>query len=126
MRPYIEYSSFKDFLGTIIIFIPTVIAVPWVMIRANDFLPRVRNLTERKAFASFHACTILIAALIGTAWQFIARWSWEYSPSSGVIMGIVCSLLIWNFLGALRFLLDDRRSTAEAPKIYRKTDDNAP
>jgi len=115
MRPYLEYNSFNDFLKTFIIGIPATIAVTWVLVMGNGFLPKVRNLTERKAFASFHTCTFFIAALIATVWQFIAQWfddPGEYDTSYRVIMGIICTLLIWNFLGAVRFLLDDRRSTA--------------
>jgi len=81
------------------------------------FFPGTDTLAERKKFAVFHACTFIIAPLIGALLLFIFDLN-HRSLSSLVAAGLgrivfsdvrnwlLCSLFCWNVIGGWRFYLD--------------------
>jgi len=85
------------------------------------FFPGTDTLAERKKFAVFHACTLIIAPLIGAFLLFLFALS-HRSISSLVAAGLgqiifsnvrdwlLCSLFCWNVIGGWRFYLDVDRN----------------
>ena len=75
------------------------------------FFPGTSTLAERKRFAVFHACTLLISPVIG-AFLIILLYlsgsrgfsgSLSLNPFSHVRDWLIWSLFAWNFIGSIRF-----------------------
>ena len=87
-------------------------------------LPRTETLAERKRFAIFHTCTLLIAPLIAALIIFLMKWresvrlseigfivplSMQHvslNPFKDVGDLLLLSLCVWNCIGSLRFYDD--------------------
>lgn len=79
----------------------------------NRFFPGIDTLAERKKFAVFHACTIIVAPLIGALLMLPIHWR-SNSTDTVIVAGLgilfsnvqdwlFWSLGAWNAIGAIRF-----------------------
>jgi len=81
------------------------------------FLPGTGTLAERKRFALFHTCTLMMAPLIGAVLAALIYYLEHSAINSLIAAGLLnpflnvrywlfSSLAVWNFIGALRFFSD--------------------
>jgi len=65
--------------------------------------PGIDTGKERKRFAIFHTCTLIVSPMIGAVAMFLINGRWPFD--SNKISWFVSSLFIWNFIGSMRFFL---------------------
>ena len=86
------------------------------------FLPRTDTLAERKRFAVFHACTLIISPILGALVIILSRQT--NSTNLFLILfsnlrdWLLCSLFTWNFIGFTRFH-DDAFKNSDSWFVYR-------
>ena len=66
--------------------------------------PGVNTADERKRFAIFHTCTLLLSPILGAFVMLIINGRWSLSNDRA--SWLLGSLFIWNFLGSWRFFYD--------------------
>jgi len=84
--------------------------------------PGIDSLLERKRFAIFHTCTLVIAPIIAALFIFIINLCNSFhrvlpwlsaiplNPFANINHLLLWSLFIWNFLGSIRFYEDIRKT----------------
>ena len=89
-----------------------------VILLKKRVFPGTDTLAERKRFSVFHACTLVIAPMIAALLILILNWinlakrvtpvpvAISLNPFTDLINLLLWSLLIWNFIGSLRFFED--------------------
>ena len=80
--------------------------------------PGTDTMAERKRFAILHACTLVVAPMIAALLLFFVNWidsaknvtpvpvAMSLNPFTDVVNLLLWSLLVWNFIGSLRFIED--------------------
>jgi len=66
--------------------------------------PGIDTVNERKRFAVFHACTLMVSPIISAFVILIINDRWPFSSDKAI--WLLGSILIWNFIGSLRFFFD--------------------
>ena len=64
------------------------------------FFPGTNTLADRKRFAIFHACTLVVAPIIGALFMFFIV---SFNPFNNMGRWALISLFCWNLIGSIRF-----------------------
>jgi len=98
-----------------VIFIVVIILIIFLGLLINLLLkisPSVDTLSERKKFAIFHTCTLVVAPIIAALMIFVIKWINSIGSTTSVSMSLnpftdsnllLWSLIVWNTIGSLRF-----------------------
>ena len=98
-----------------VIFIVVIILIIFLGLLINLLLkisPSVDTLSERKKFAIFHTCTLVVAPIIAALMIFVIKWINSIGSTTSVSMFLnpftdsnllLWSLIVWNTIGSLRF-----------------------